>query len=205
MQLRTQPYCYYLLFIIWLLSACSPSPKLSEIPDNGRILAFGDSLTVGVGTTPQHSYPTVLSQLSGRTVINAGVSGETTAEGLARLGTVLSQTPADLIVLIEGGNDILRNQNLTRSKQNLAQMIELAQSYALDVVLIGVPEKKLFSNAAPMYAELAEEYGLVYDGELIAQLIRTQKYKSDSVHFNQDGYRVMAEEIYALLQKHGAF
>ena len=146
----------------------------------------------------------MLANLTGRSVINAGVSGETTAQGLLRLSTVLEQTTAKLIILIEGGNDILRNQSLSQSKQNLAQMIELAQSHGLEVVLIGVPEKKLFSNAAPMYTELAAQYNLVFDGKLIATLIRQAKYKSDSVHFNQAGYQAMAQEIVALLEEHGA-
>lgn len=188
-----------------LLLACTPTPKLEPVPHGGTIIAFGDSLTAGVGTAPAKSYPSVLAQLSNRRVVNAGVSGETTSQGLGRLSTVLNDNAADLLILIEGGNDILRNQNLTQTKRNLAQMIELAQNQGISVVLVGVPEKKLFSKTAPLYKELAEEYGLVFEGEIIGDLIRQSKYKSDSVHFNSEGYRVMAKEIYKLLEEHGAF
>jgi acyl-CoA thioesterase-1 len=97
------------LFIgVLLLTGCS-DPKLSEIPRNATILAFGDSLTVGVGASYAESYPVVLTELSGRKVINAGVSGETTTQGLQRLPGLLEQHEPELVLLLEGGNDILRN------------------------------------------------------------------------------------------------
>jgi len=187
---------------VGLLAACEAG-RLQPLPPDGVILAFGDSLTAGKGTSRDNSYPSVLAQLSGRTVINAGISGELTDEGLARLPGMLDQHRPDLMILIEGGNDIL--QNRTRAtKNNLAQMIELAQGRGIEVVLIGVPEKNLFSNSAPFYEELADEYALAYHDELISDLLRQPSYKSDSVHFNADGYREMAEGIYELLQDQGA-
>lgn len=187
-----------------VLLACSDSPSLSYIPDNGVIIAFGDSLTVGVGATDDHSYPHVLAQLSHRNVISAGVSGEETAAGRKRLAQVLAEATPNLLILLQGGNDILRNRNMQSVKQNLAAMIELAQSKGIDVVLIGVPAKKLFSDVAPLYTELAEEYRLVFTDDLLASLLRNSKYKSDPVHLNKQGYRKLAESIHSLLQDHGA-
>lgn len=183
--------------------ACSQN-SLDPIPQNGVILAFGDSLTAGIGTDKANAYPSVLAQLSGREVINAGVSGEVTAQGVDRLKHLLKKTQVDLIILLEGGNDILRNLPATETKNNLAKMIEEAKSYNIDVVLIGVPEKKLFSSVAPFYPELAEEHELVFEDNLIGELLRSPEYKSDSIHFNTKGYRVMAESIYELLQDHDA-
>ena len=80
-----------LLLLVNLLSACERS-HLTEVSEQGIILAFGDSLTVGVGASRSDSYPSILQQLSGRTVINAGISGETTAEGMERLPDLLAQT-----------------------------------------------------------------------------------------------------------------
>ena len=186
-----------------MLNGCS-RPELSPISSDGTILAFGDSLTFGVGTTKINSYPSVLAQMTGLNVINAGISGETTTGGLARLPEVLDRTVPDLLILIEGGNDILRNQSKSTLKTNLQQMIELAQSRRIPVVLIAIPEKSLLSNAAPLYAELAEQYGLVYDDSLIGGLQRSPSLKSDIVHFNKEGYREMAESIYELLDDSGA-
>ena len=136
--------------------------------------------------------------------MNAGVSGEVTANGVKRLEAILESSRVDLLILLEGGNDILGNKNPALTKRNLAQMIAQAQRYNIDVVLVGVPEKKLFSSVAPLYKELAEEYNLVFEAELIGDLLRQPKYKSDSIHFNEEGYRVMAETLHQLLVDSGA-
>lgn len=193
-----------LVICLLFLQACSESISLTPIPRDGVILAFGDSLTVGVGTSSAYSYPAVLAELSGYKVVGAGVSGEETTQGLIRLPKVIDEVNPDLLILLEGGNDILRNKNVHNTKQNLAAMIELAQSRNVQVVLIGVPEKKIFSDVAPLYEELAEQYHLVFADDLLSGLLRDNEYKSDAVHLNQQGYRMMAESIHKLLVKHGA-
>lgn len=191
------------LLLVLFLAACG-SPRLTPIPPDGTLLAFGDSLTQGVGVPPAESYPAVLARLSGRRVINAGVSGEVTEQGRARFGALLEQTRPDLVLLLEGGNDILRNLDPARTQANLAAMIEQAQAQGVQVVLIAVPGKRLFSDAAPFYSALAEQYGLVLEDALIADLLRQRKYKSDSLHFNRAGYRVMAESLHERLVEEGA-
>lgn len=186
-----------------MLNGCSPD-KLDPIENGGTILAFGDSLTAGLGAAKTSSYPAVLVDLTGLNVINAGVSGETTDEGLERLPQEFDRTDPDLLILIEGGNDILQNRSHSEIKGNIEAMIELANSRGIPVVLIGVPQKALFSNSAPLYEELAEQYQLVFDGDLIADLQRSPSLKSDRVHFNEKGYRRMAESIYNLLGENGA-
>ncbi len=192
------------LICLLFLHACSDSNRLTPLTSDSVILTFGDSLTVGVGTSEQHSYPVVLEELSQRRVIRSGVSGEETKQGLARLPVVLDEFQPNLVVLLQGGNDILRNRNLQQTKQNLANMIELMQSRSIDVVLVGVPEKKLFSDVAPFYEQLASEYDLVFADDLLSDLLRNNEYKSDAVHLNKQGYRILAESIHQLLVKHGA-
>lgn len=185
------------------MTGCS-SPELEPLNASSRILAFGDSLTLGVGTTKERSYPAVLSQLTGLDVINSGVSGEITDEGLLRFEQELEQAQPSLVIIMEGGNDILQNRDLAVTKSNLAAMIWLSKKRAIPVILIGIPEKRIFSNAAPFYEELAAENGVVFDGTLVAGLLRTPAYKSDPIHLNEQGYKAMAQAIYTLLQKHGA-
>lgn len=193
-----------LLILALFIQGCSDPKQLSRVSTEATILAFGDSLTAGYVVDKQHSYPTVLSQLSGRKVVNAGISGEVTKDGLARLADVIDENSPDLIILLEGGNDILRNHNLEQTKQNLTAMIGLAKEKGVQLVLIGVPEKNLFSNVAPLYKELAKEHKLVFHGELISSLLRKRSYNSDTVHFNKLGYQKMAEEIHQLLIDNGA-
>lgn len=202
---RLNRYISIFLLVIWsiTLQGCG-SPKLEPIADDGVILAFGDSLTAGVGTSTEHSYPSVLAELSGLTVVNAGVSGETSDKGLKRLPGELDRILPDLLILIEGGNDILRNRRAADIRKHIEAMIKLANDRDIPVVLIGIPEKRLFSSSAPFYAELADQYQLVFDGSIIGDLQRSPGLKSDSIHFNAAGYRAMAESIYKLLRENGA-
>lgn len=189
--------------IMTALFGCN-GPELQPIPKNGTILAFGDSLTLGVGTTSENSYPAVLAELTGLEVINAGVSGETTDEGAIRLSEELDSFSPDLIIILEGGNDFLHNRDPSTIKTNIKKMIETAKSRGVQVVLIGVPQKKLFSNSAPLYEELADDFQLVFDGTLLGGLLRSPALKSDYIHLNEKGYHKMAESIYALLEQNGA-
>jgi len=188
---------------VLFVTACD-SPKLTSLNKGDTILAFGDSLTYGVGTAKEYSYPSILSDISGMEVINSGVSGETTDEGLKRLPRELEKFNPKLVILLEGGNDILRNRDESFIKRDLGEMVETAKGYGAEVVLIGVPKKSLFSSSAPLYSELAEKYDLAFDGNLIGGLMRTPSKKSDSIHFNKSGYRDMAESIYQLLLENGA-
>lgn len=194
----------WLLAVVVLALAGCGEPALEPLPRDAIILAFGDSLTEGVGAPDGAGYPAQLARLTGRTVVNAGVAGETTADGLARLPETIETHAPALMILLMGGNDVLRNQDLAEAKRNLAQMIEQARANDVAVMLVGVPEKSLFSQSAPLYEELAEEYGVVLVDDLVAGLLRRPGYKSDAVHLNADGYRAMAERLAEALRDEGA-
>jgi len=194
----------WVLLGVVLLSGCG-SDKLAPLAGNDVIVAFGDSLTAGKGVEQSAAYPAVLSELSGKVVINAGVSGETTSEGLQRLPSVLDKEQPSLLILFQGGNDILQNQDLSRTKSNLDQMIELAQRRGIQVALVGLPRKQLFSNTAKLYVELAETHNLPLEDDIVASLLRKPAMKSDSVHFNASGYRALAESINTMLAEAGAY
>lgn len=187
------------------LAACDRGPRLAPLPADAVILAFGDSLTAGQGVSPEQSYPAVLARLSGRRVVNAGVPGEVTADGLARLPDVLDETRPQLLLLLHGGNDILRNLDPVQAAGNLSAMVRQARARGIGVVLIGVPEKRLFSDSSPIYQALAEREALVFEGEIIAELVRSPAMKSDAVHFNASGYERLAQTLHALLNKAGAW
>ncbi|ABV88521.1 arylesterase [Shewanella pealeana] len=184
-----------IILSLLLLQACSGAsiPVLSE---NARVLAFGDSLTYGVGASKGQDYPSQLAGISGFEVINAGVSGETTSGGKKRLAQLLAHHDPELLILLEGGNDFLRNQPLATTKANLAQMIEIAQAKQIPVLLVAVPQKSLFLSPSPIYAELAEQYELVLVEDTLSSLLRTPSKKSDAIHLNDEGYTALAEAIY---------
>ena len=183
-----------------LLAACG-EPGFRPLAAGETILAFGDSLTEGRGVNPAQSYPSVLASLSGHPVINGGVSGELSQAGRARLPALLAEHRPALVILLEGGNDMLRGSGEGALKANLAAMIEAVQGSGAQVLLVAVPRKSLFADGAPLYGELAEQYGLVLDNDSLGELLRTPGLKSDAVHLNAQGYGALAER---LLQARGA-
>ncbi|MCI0401065.1 MAG: arylesterase [Gammaproteobacteria bacterium] len=188
-----------------LLYGCSSdTPPLPKLPEHGTILAFGDSLTAGQGAKKEESYPTVLAQLTKRDVINAGVSGELSGIGVKRLPQLLDRYQPDLLIICHAGNDMLRKKDPNEIKANLREMIQLAQQQSVPVVLLGVPRPGLFLTPASFYTELAEEFNLVYDGDILPDVLSDPSLKSDPVHANNRGYLQMAERIYELLKEHGA-
>lgn len=195
---------WLILITLFIISACS-KPYFTKLSSDGVILAFGDSLTAGNGTSLENSYPSVLSQISGHKVINAGIPGETTKQGAVRFAQVLEETHPQLVILMEGGNDILRNINPQETKRNLENMIKQAQLQHMQIMLVGIPNKSLFSSHAEFYDDLAKQYNLLLDDNSITKLEKSPEYKSDEVHFNQQGYKVLAERFYDLLKKNGAF
>lgn len=194
---------FTLFVMVFIFAGCS-SPRLAPLPSDAVIIAFGDSLTAGYGVNKAASYPQVLQELTGLQVINAGVSGETSTQGLKRLPVLLEQYQPQLVILFEGGNDVLQKRPEEEIKQNLTAMIQLIKQSGADVLLIGVPEKKLFGSSLPLYDQLASELDVPLEEDIVANLMKRPSMKSDFVHFNSQGYAALAQAIYEKLQETGA-
>ena len=188
------------------LYACSnDTPRLPLLAENTVILAFGDSLTYGSGAKENQSYPAVLSKLTGRNVINAGIPGEVSAQGLERLPALLDRYRPELLLLCHGGNDLLRRISSTITRANIESMIDAALQRNIPVLLIGVPKPGLiFLDSAKIYSEIAEKYNLVYEGEVLPDVESDSDLKSDQIHPNADGYQRIAAAIYDLMTESGA-
>lgn len=195
---------FFVIVALFLLTSCSQEPVLKPLPATGVVLAFGDSLTFGTGASTNSSYPAVLEQLIGRRVINAGIPGEISADGLKRLSGLLLDTQPDLVILIHDGNDMLRRFNLQTTARNLKAMIELCRKQGAQVVMLGVPKPGLILASATIYASVSEETGTPIDDEVIADILQYSANKSDPVHPNSKGYRILAESIRDLLIETGA-
>lgn len=192
--------------LVFLLSACGESERVFEkLSEDAVILAFGDSLTYGTGASKNDDYPNILSILSSHEVINAGIPGEISRDGLKRLPDLLDEYQPELLILIHGGNDILRKLPHQQTIDNLKQMIDLANQRDIKVVMLGVPKPGLFLiSSAELYQQVANEHKTPIDIETLPNILSSKQLKSDAIHPNSDGYRVMAESIYSLLINTGA-
>jgi len=194
----------FIAFITATLTACSEQAKLQPLAANATILAFGDSLTYGTGTSRNNAYPAVLEKLINRKVINAGIPGEISEKGLTRLPGLIEKYQPQLIIICHGANDILRKLDLNKTRNNLQQMITLARKNSSEVVLIAVPEFSLFLTPEPMYQALAEENKVPIINNILSDIIGNNALKSDRVHPNTQGYQLLAQEVASLLKQSGA-
>ena len=179
-------------------------PRLSRLGPGDVVVAFGDSLTYGTGAAEHESYPAVLGQLIGRTVVRAGVPGEVTAQSLRRLPAVLDEYQPRLVIVCLGGNDMLRKVNPAEIKRNLEVMLKELEQRRISAVLIGVPRPALLTSAAGFYGELAQDFGVPYEGEVVTSVLYSSDLKSDPIHPNARGYRKIAEALAKLLRDAGA-
>jgi len=198
---------YILIAIVLILILFSLSQKESTIqPLNpqDRILAFGDSLTYGYNAEPSESYPTVLSHLTGYKIINEGVLGDTSVDGVKRLAPLLEDANIKLMILCFGGNDILQGLSKENLKNNLKTMIHMAKEKNIEVLLISVPNLGLFGlSAMELYEEVAEEESIPLLSGMLSNILSQPSLKSDQIHPNALGYKIMAEKIYEKLQQEG--
>ncbi len=174
------------------------------------VVCFGDSLTAGRGAPPGASYPDDLRrdlQHSGAhaTIINQGISGDTTKDGLARIGAVLRAHPA-IVVLELGANDGLRGFPVPGIEQNLERTIQQLQRAHIRILLLGM---QLPPNLGPdyvqpfnaMYPALAAKYKLPLVPFLLQGVYGVEGLMSeDYLHPNGAGYRIVARNVLSYLQ-----
>jgi acyl-CoA thioesterase I len=172
------------------------------VPAGATVLALGDSLTFGTGATPQTSYPTMLADLSGWQVINAGVPGDTSAEALARLPGLLQEHQPTLVLVSIGGNDLLRRLPEADTRTNLQRTCEQVLAAGAQALLVAVPRPTLAAAAIgalsdhPMYAEVAEALKLPLVAGGWSAVLADESLRADAIHANARGYAQMARSVY---------
>ena len=195
---------FFAVCVFFLLAACERAPTLPKLSPHDVIVAFGDSLTHGTGASESTAYPAVLATLTGRTVINAGVPGDTTASGLERLPAVLDEYKPRLVLLCLGGNDMLRKYASASTENNLRLLVQTIRASGAEVVLIGVPEPRLFGGAPDFYTRIAEDMKLPLERDVFNDVLKDNRLKADPIHANAAGYRQVAERLAEFLKETGA-
>ncbi len=183
---------------------------VAAAPERPKIVALGDSLTAGFGLALDEAYPAVLQErLDERgyqfEVVNAGVSGDTTAGGLRRLDWVL-EGDVRILILALGGNDGLRGLPVAEMKRNLASMIERAQSRGIAVLLTSMeaPPNLGASYTAEfrqVFRELEKEYDVASLPFLLQDVAGERALNQpDGIHPNSEGARVIANNVWTILE-----
>lgn len=193
-----------MMVLVMLLVACSKTPQLSPLPPDGIVMAFGDSLTVGTGAGEQESYPAVLSRLIGRTVVNRGIPGEISDQGVQRLAGLLDRERPALLILCHGGNDLLGQFEHNFIAGNLRAMVKMAQDRNIRVILVAVPCPGITLKPPQLYHDVALEFNIPLERNIFPKVLSRSSLKSDAIHPNAAGYRMVAEALATLMKKSGA-
>lgn len=165
-------------------------------PKNQTIIAFGDSLIRGTGSTLGNDFITLLSVKLNKQIINEGIPGETTSDGLNRVDEIINKDPGTVILLF-GGNDYLRNRPQVETFNNLKLIIDKLQDNGTMVVLLGIRGGLLVDKFSSDFEKLAEQTGVIYVPNVLDGLIGKPKLmSSDNIHPNNEGYAKIADKVY---------
>jgi acyl-CoA thioesterase I len=188
-----------------------PSPADEASPSTRpRVVALGDSLTAGLGLPPDQAWPALVQQRIDAAgldveVVNAGVSGDTTAGGLRRLDWALDGD-VKVLVLELGANDGLRGLPVDQMRDNLSTMIETAKARGIAVVLCGMEAPP---NFGPQYTrefreafrELADEHDVAFLPFFLDGVAGDASLnQADGIHPNAEGTRRVADLVWNVLQ-----
>jgi acyl-CoA thioesterase-1 len=178
--------------------------------DRPRIVAFGDSLTAGLGVAQEEAYPARLQRELDAAgyryrVINAGVSGDTTAGGVRRVDWVLNSKPA-VVILELGANDGLRGIDPVETRSNLATIVQRLQAAGVTVILAGMKlppnyGKDYTARFAAVYPELAKQYHVPLMPFFLEGVAASEGLnQADGIHPTEAGYRIIVENLLKMLQ-----
>ena len=202
--MNLKPYLHYGFVIFLTMFSFSGSANAETNTCEGKkLVVFGDSLVAGYGLPPGEAYPEKLAKIfeqrgSQMTVMNAGVSGDTTSGGLARLDWSLGED-TDAVILELGANDALRGIPVEQTRKNLDEMIANLKAKNIEVMLAGMmapPNMGSTYGSAfnAIYPELAEKHGvLLYPFFLDGVAAERNLNQSDGIHPNEKGIAVILE------------
>ncbi|MDD5678900.1 MAG: GDSL-type esterase/lipase family protein [Kiritimatiellae bacterium] len=187
------------LLVAGLCGCGGVDPVIRKLSRDAVIVAYGDSLTSGEGVSTSESYPSVLAAITGYKVVNAGVSGEISSDGLKRLPGTLQTLAPNLVILCHGGNDILQKRSELELARNLKAMVDVIRNNGTDVIMLGVPRPGLRLKAPALYRDIARQCRIPCNTEVIPEILSKASLKSDYVHPNARGYRQLAGAVAKLI------
>lgn len=191
------------------LAGCGRKPPRAQaIPPGATVLALGDSLTSGVGASSETAYPAVLQRLTGWKVVNAGVSGDTSAGALQRLSGLLQQHRPALVIVSIGGNDFLRRQSASATRTNVHRICADAKAGGAQVLLVAIPELTILATLGQlsdhgMFEDIAKELEVPLHRKGWSGVLADAKLRSDNIHANAAGYELFTQGLVDTLKDTG--
>ncbi|KKT32094.1 MAG: Acyl-CoA thioesterase I [Parcubacteria group bacterium GW2011_GWA1_44_13] len=200
-----RPRAVILVVIIILLTAIGiyyfarNEKTITNYPSGGTdIIAFGDSLVEGLGSTNGNDFVSLLSRKIGESIVNLGNAGDTTSDGLARISQLDEYNPK-VVLLLLGGNDHLKKIPVADTFKNLATLIENIHERGAVVLLLGVRGGLFNDKFDTEFEILQENYNTAFVPDVLGGLFGNDKYMSDVIHPNDIGYGMIADRIYPVL------
>ncbi|MGQ4002611.1 arylesterase [Francisellaceae bacterium CB299] len=170
-------------------------------PTGQTIVAFGDSLTAGYGVGKNDNYPSQLSLLINQPIINMGISGETTAQALARIDNVIAKDPKVVLITL-GGNDLKKKLPASEAFSNLKQIVNILHQNGALVVIGGINIPYYSNDYADDYVIFAKENGCLLVPNILGGLFGHSDLMVDTVHPNAKGYKIVAESFYETIKNY---
>ena len=193
--------CAFVVFLGYRFFSPAHTIKNTH-PEGENIICFGDSLTFGTGAQEGMDYPSQLSRILSRPVINAGVAGDTTATALARLQKdVLSRSP-QIVLITLGGNDLKNWVSRDEAFANLKKIIQSIQDQGALVVVGGIDIPFYGRGFGDAYEKLCEEQGAILIPNIFKGLITHPDLMSDHIHPNEAGYTIIAKHFYKAIKNY---
>lgn len=191
----------FAVLLILLLYGCSA--KIDNLDSQGKnIICFGDSLTAGAGAQKGKDYPSVLSNLLGRKVINAGVSADTTKMALNRLKEDVLEKDPLLVIILLGGNDSLRRISKEETKNNLQKIIREIKQYNSMVAVCDISDGMIMSSYRKIFRRIAKDNRVIFIPKVLTGILTNPALKSDYIHPNSKGYNIIAQRIYKVINSY---
>ncbi|MDP2043828.1 MAG: GDSL-type esterase/lipase family protein [Candidatus Omnitrophota bacterium] len=177
--------------------------EIRNLNSQGKsIICFGDSVTFGYGANPGEDYPTALGKMVKLPVINAGVDGDTTFAALERLeNDVLVKDPR-LVIVEFCGNDFLKKIPKEDTVKNLAKIISRIQDMGAMVALVDISAGMFFKEYRQVFKKLAHEKKVIFIPAVLSRIITNPAMKSDFLHPNGRGYKVIASRVHSAIVRY---
>jgi acyl-CoA thioesterase-1 len=180
--------------VLSLVGAAACDDSSPSAPSDLTVVAFGDSITAGVGTTGDNDYVERLSDRTGVSIINEGRSGDTTGSALGRLdGAVLSRDP-DIVIVFLGGNDLLQSVPVQNRIANITSIVERIRAGGAAAILVGVGNGVLdpFNGTLPA---IAAQTGSTLVPAVLEGILGVSSLMADLIHPNNAGHAIIADRI----------